>query len=222
MEVDPLASMRCWPITVTIADREFEIPALTAGDWWSALSSMTDMPNQVLDLLQSESDSDLDSLLLDGTVSGEELGEAVRDVVEVATGRSVYAASVIIFVANSHWPVIGGTLAREGFRWDVQPISAALDAVYSIIMEGMSGDKNKDSREKFLRILNDERTPDGKRKQPDREKVMAEFEAMAGPRPAPTRRKSTDEQSGSERPRTRPQRQRRPPGARSGAPTTPP
>lgn len=212
MDVDPLASMRCWGLTVELGGRDWEIPALPAVDWWPILVEAE--PTRILDLLVSS--SDLDALLLDGTVSGAELRVALTDVIEEATGRSFHVAFVLATVAAMHWPAIGGQLAQRGFRWDVQPIGAALDAVYVAIVGGM----DKEGLDKFEAILENEAlTQPGKKRAPSA-RVIAEFESMAGPRPAPAPPgQSSAEPSGSEPPRTPTPRQPPRQDGRSAAPT---
>jgi hypothetical protein len=199
VDVDPLASMRCWAITVELAGREYEIPALPAADWWPVVSDPD--ASSFLDLLKSTPGDDLDARLLDGTITGAALGEAMMDSVAEATGRSFHAAFVLATVAASQWPVIGGELAQRGFRWDVMPIGAALDAVYAIVVGGLE-EKN---REKFLALLEDETLSQPGKKRTPSQRVVGEFEAMAGPRPAPAPLPggASAAPSGSQRPRTR-------------------
>lgn len=216
MDVDPVASMRCWPITVELAGREYEIPALPAVDWWPVLVDHDVIA--VLDIV--ESGSDLDEMLLDGVISGEELTEALTDAIETATGRSFHAGFILATVANSSWPVIGGSLAQKGFRWDVQPIGAALDAIYAVVV----GALEKDEREKFLAMLeNESLTQPGKKRTPS-QRVVSEFESMAGtrPSPAPVPGAATAEQSSGLRSRTRQRRQPPRQVGRSAAPRTQP
>lgn len=214
MEVDPLASMRCWAITVELGGREFEIPAMPAADWWPVLTSGS--PVDILDFLKSGIDDPINEMLLDGTLGGEDLREAVTAVLEEVTGRSFHSAFVIATVGNMNWPLIGGYLAQRGFRWDVQPIGAALDAVYSVVVAHLE-DK---ARDKFLAVLDNETLSNGKPSQKQREKLAAEFETMAGPRPAPAPVPglSSDAPSGSERPRTRTRPRPPRPASPSGAP----
>jgi len=217
VDVDPLASMRCWAITVRLGGKEFEIPALPAVDWWPVLVSVN--PRRVLDLLKSTDDADLDGMLLDGELSSAEIGEAVTDAIEEATGRSLHVSFVLALAADGNWPTIGGHLAQIGFRWDQQSIGAALDAIYAVII----GNLPDDARGKFEAILENETlTQPGKKRTPS-EKVMTEFEAMAGPRPAPAPpgqqlQQSSAGPSGSAPPRTPRQRQPHLRGGPSGAP----
>jgi len=214
VDVDPLASMRCWAIDITLGGRTFEIPAVPAVDWWPVLASMK--PSGVLDLLMS-TDTELDAMLLDGRVTGAELTEAAIEAIEEATGRSVHASFVLAIVGNDHWQVLGGQVAQAGFRWDVQPIGAALDLIYALIMEGLP---DKAARDKFLGILEDESLTRPSKKRTPSERVVAEFEAMAGPRPkpAPVPGRSTAEPSGSALPRSRPRPRQPRQDVPSGAP----
>jgi hypothetical protein len=217
VKVDPIASMRCWAVTVELGGREFEIPALPAADWWSFIADGD--PSVILDRLKSDDpvdDADLDSMILDGTITAGELGSVLGEAIEEVTGRSMHVSMVLATVATMHWPVIGGELARRGFRWDVLPIAAALDAIYAVVVEGME-EKN---RTKFLALLENETlTQPGKKRAPS-ERVMNEFETMAGPRPdpAPLPGRATAGQSGSPRPRTRTRPRPRPQGGPAIAP----
>jgi hypothetical protein len=210
VKIDPLASMRCWAITVELGGREFEIPALPAVDWWPVLAD----PTLFTDLIPD--DADLDGMLLSGKVTSADLFEVLADVIEEATGRTYHASFVLATVASTSWAAIGGQLAQTGFRWDVQPIGAALDAIYAIVV-GSLGEENRD---KFLALLDDEAVSQPGKKRTPSQKVVDEFETMAGPRPAPAPLpgKASAEPSGSRPTRTRTQPRQRPQGARSGAP----
>lgn len=199
-----------------LGGREFDIPALPAVDWWPVLTDQG--PAAVVDLLKS--DVDLDAMLLDGRITSADLSEVIRDVIEEATGRTYHAAFVLATVASVSWPAIGGQLAQSGFRWDRQPIGAALDAVYGIVV----GNLEEKERDKFLALLEDESVSQPGKKRTPTQKVVTEFETMAGPRPAPAPLpgKASAEPSGSPRPRT-PRQPRQPrQGGRSVAPRTQP
>lgn len=216
MDVDPLASMRCWAVEIELGGRVYEIPALPAVEWWPVLVS-GDI-GQVLDFIESSPDDprNVDDLLLSGAFTAEELTQALTDAIEETAGRSLHAAIVLATVANGQWPAIGGALAQAGFRWDEQPLGAALDAIYAAVTERL----NKEALDKFLALLDNEALTRGKPTARQRAKVRDEFEVMAGPRPT-TGVVATDELSGSGRPRTRPRLQPRRQGGRSASPRTP-
>lgn len=204
--------MRCWAIEIELGGRTYDVPALPAVDWWPVLVNR-DLA-AILDFVESSPDDpfNLDDLLLTGELTGN-LGEALTDAIEAAAGRSLHCAFVIATVADMHWAAIGGALAQAGFRWDVQPLGAALDAIYTTVVSML----DKEALEKFVALLEDETaTQPGKKRKPP-ERVVNEFESLAGPRPT-SGVKATAEQSGNSRPRTQPRpRPLRQPG-RSGAP----
>jgi hypothetical protein len=216
VDVDPLASMRCWAVEIELGGRVFEIPALPAVEWWPVLASGD--VSQILDFIVSSPDDpdNVDELILSGAVTGEELTQALTDAIEETAGRSLHAAFVLTIVASNQWAVVGGALAQTGFRWDEQPLGAALDAIYEILTSRME----KDNLDKFLALLDNEALTRGKPTARQRAKVRDEFESMAGPRPT-TGVVATGELSGSERPRTRPRPQPRRQGGRSASPRTP-
>lgn len=218
MKVDPLASMRCWAIELELGGRTFDVPALPAVDWWPVLA--TGDLTQILDFVTSTPDDpfDLDDLLLTGELDRDNLTEALVDAVEEVAGRSFHSAAILAQVAQMHWVSINGSLVRRGFRWEDQPLGAALDAIYAEVTSRL----DKDELTKFLAVLeNESLTKPGKRRARAREQAMSEFESLAGPRPT-TGVVATAERSGSARPKTRPRLQQRRRGGPSGAPRTPP
>lgn len=223
MEVDPLASMRCWAIELELGGRTFDVPALPAVDWWPVLT--TGDLALILDFVVSTPDDphSLDEMLLAGSLDSANLTEALTDAVEAAAGRSLHAARVLAIVADIQWASINGVMVARGFRWDQQPLGAALDAIYAEVV----GRLDKDHLTKFLALLENEALTKGGRKARVSEKVVQEFEGFAGPRPT-SGVKSTGAPSDNERPKTRtrprPPRQgdqspepRRPRGPRAGS-----
>lgn len=210
MEVDPLASMRCWAVGLELGGRTFDVPALPAADWWPVLAS-GDL-NLILDLMVSTS-GELDEMLLSGEVTQSDLSQVLTDAVEETAGRSMHSSMVLATIASMHWASINGALVRRGFRWDQQPLGAALDAIYAEV----TGRLKKDELEAFSALLENEALTAGKPTPRQRDKMVNEFEGMAGPRPTAGVR-STGAPSDSARPRTR----TRPRPPRRGAPSTEP
>jgi hypothetical protein len=211
VEVDPLASMRCWAIEIELGGRTYDVPALSAVDWWPVLGGAN--PLDVLDIVES---NDLDDRVLAGELDHESMIDSLREAVEEAAGRSFHAAVILVMVANSQWPVISGQLVRNGFRWEGQPLGAALDAIYTIVVEVMS----KEDRDKFLALLDNESLTNGKPTKRQRAKLDDEFASIAGPKPT-TGVKATGAPSDSARPKTRPRLQPPRQGDRSRAPRQP-
>lgn len=212
MTVDPLASMRCWAIELELGGRTFDVPALSAVDWWPVISS-GDL-TQILDFVVSTpgDPNSLDEMILREGL-GPDLTEVLSDAVEAAAGRTFHAARVLAIVAESQWASINGAMVARGFRWDQQPLGAALDAVYAEVISRL----DKDALTKFLAVLENEALTKGGRKAKVSEKVVEEFEGFAGPRPT-SGVKSTGAPSDNARPKTR----RRPRPPRQGDPSPEP
>jgi len=199
MNVDPAASMRCWAIELEVGGRTFEVPPLPAADWWPVL--VAGDPSLILDFLKSDptNEDSLDEMLLSGELDGAELSQALIDAIEEMAGRSFHCAFVLATVAVQSWPIVGGALAGRGFRWDVMPLGAALDAIYPLILSNIP---KEEDRKKFLRLLDNETLTGGKSRARDKQAVVTEFETLAGPKPTGGR-KATGAPSDSARPRTR-------------------
>lgn len=206
VEVDPLASMRCWAIELELGGRTFDVPALPAVDWWPVLVS-GDLA-LILDFVVSTpgDPSSLDEMILNEGLSQDDLSGVLTDAVEAAAGRSLHAALVLAIVADSQWASINGALVTRGFRWDQQPLGAALDAIYAEVVSRLE----KDNLTKFLALLENEGLTKG-RKARASATVVNEFESFAGPRPT-SGVKSTGGPSDNARPKTR----RRPQPPRQG------
>jgi hypothetical protein len=172
VKVDPLASMRCWAVDIELGGRIYEVPALPAADWWAVLAAPEPL-GALLDLIPEET-GDLEDRLLAGEISGDEMTTALTDALEEVIGRPLRAGVVLAEVARAHWPVVNGRLAQRGFRWDVMPIGAALDAIYAMVMES----QDEKGRTQFEAILDPEA-----HKQDVKAKARAAFQDLAGPRP---------------------------------------
>lgn len=198
MAVDPTASLRIWVIEFDLAGQTFQVPPVPAADWLPVLAGGDMLA--VLDLV--EDSVKIDDLVMAGEVTVEQLSEVLDQVVERATGRTTWAALVLAGMAQRWWDRIGGELARSGFRWDQQPIGAALDAVRSVVL---SLAKNQESTDRLVSILNSERplTGSGGRRRPvDRSRALQDFETMAGPRPDRVPAPTSAEPSAGAPPRT--------------------
>lgn len=195
MEVDPAASMRVWAVELELGDRTYEVPPMPAADWYDLL-----VDGNLLGLLDLIEDDDLTEAILAGRVTSDELTEKLGQVVEHAAGRPLGAALALLQAARVTWSVIGGELARGGFRWDQAPLGAALDAVYTTVMAALK----PEGRRRFQALLDSEAGaparpgPGGRRRRVNRDRAMADFETMAGPRPSP----ATAAPSAGGRPRT--------------------
>lgn len=219
MDLDPFASMRIWELEFQAGGRVITIPALPAVDWFPVLIK-GDL-YAILDMQVSSDDDGNWGLLdqiLDGAIDVSDLEATLTEAIESVTGRSFMVAFTLAYTAHSRWDVFGGRLALAGFRWDEQPIGAALDAIYSILMENL----NEEGRTKFLAVLENPAVLAGGKVRPaDQAKMEAGFQEMAGPKPTTGVVRATSAPSEGARPRTRTRPIQRHPDARSVAPKRP-
>lgn len=204
--------MRCWAIDLELAGHMFDIPAMPAADWWPVLT--TGDLALILDFI--EDTGDLDDLILDGRLPPGALADALTDAIEVTAGRTLHAAMVLATVATSHWASINGTITGTGFRWDGQPLGAALDAIHAEITSRLE----KADLAKFMTLLDNEALT-GRKRGRGSSKAAEQFEMVAGPKPT-SGVKSTGGPSDNARPRTRTQPRPPHPAAQSPAPTPQP
>jgi len=214
MTPDPLASMRCWAIGVTLGGQEYTIPAAPAVAWWPVLADLD--ATVLLDMIR---DPDLTDRLWQGEIEPSEIGEALIEAVEQASGRPIMASLTIASLAAQHWASINGQLVRDGVRWDVLPLAAVLDAIHSLLLDRFADGKNDKTgrlyRDDYLAALETPMPGSGTRVS---RQALTEFETMAGPRPAARPARSSGALSGDTPSRTRtPSRPPRRP-ALSGAP----
>jgi hypothetical protein len=208
VDVDPAASVRIWALELDLGGRTFDVPALPASVWFPIL--LEGNPLLVLDLIEDE---DVDDLLLSGQVAPDELLEALTVAIEQAAGRSFHAAFVLAQVAVLQWASVSGLMAERNFNWEDRPLGAALDLIYITVAKHL----DKEASARFEQLLdNPTLTSGGRRRPANRDKAMADFEALAGPKPEGV--KATGARSGSARPKTRPRPRQHPQAAPSRAP----
>lgn len=201
--------MRCWAVDVEVGGSVLTIPPLPAADWWPLLAD--DDLETFLEMLPTG--HDLEDRLIEDPGIGRELAAALLEALEEVAGRPVDQARVIAGVAMQAWSWVGGRMALSGFRWDVMPLAAALDALHVTLQKNLT----EEGLKQYEALLN-QAAP----KKIDKAQALSDFESGAGPRPSPEPLRSTGEPSGDSPPRTR--RPPQPPRRRgpSGAPTTPP
>lgn len=216
MTVDPVASLRIWAVELELAGRVFQIPPLPAADWLPVL-----IEGDLFAIMEMVPDSsNVDELILSGEVTAEQLTTALTAVIEQVTGRPLHAAIITAQLTQHMWPVIGGELAVSGFRWDQQPIGAALDAIRYVVIRSLARSKETLDTAKKIEAMIDKEVSTI-----DRSKALDDFETMAGPRPTgavPAGVPATGGRSAGNTPRSRPRRGLPRPAGRSPVPTTRP
>lgn len=125
-------SLKPWPATVLLGAREFEIPAMAAADWLAYLmQAAPDVDGLIIDLFD-----DAEKMLYAGSITIEQLYEAVLDLIATVCARPWWVALRQINVARNAWHVLGPKILE---RVDLEhvSISAFLDVLLVVTLESM-------------------------------------------------------------------------------------
>lgn len=133
-EVDPLAALKCWSIKVHVGEYVFTIPPVPAAAWFVAILGEEPLP--ILSLLPEAEQQQLDDAFAEGEIGFDELVEAQRDALEIASGWRWWSADLMIRSAGAQWRQVGGAMARRGIDPGVLPLGAVLNALYALATEG--------------------------------------------------------------------------------------
>lgn len=147
MEINGLAALRCWPITINLGGDTYRIGPRPAIDWIMPLID-EDWMRVVPGLLDRDAGSPLPALLLSGTVQGAECVRAARDATEIAAGMSWWTA-VRLVLSSTQYADLSGQLVIDGVDATRVSLGAFTQATYRI----MTRDADKKQRAKIDRSL---------------------------------------------------------------------
>jgi hypothetical protein len=132
LNLDPIWSLRPWPVVLTLSGWDYTIPALPAADWLAVLMRTDfDLDDMILDLLPPE----VDDLLVQG-LDLSDLHEACLDLIELVSARRWWITMRLISVARDHWHELGPSVLR-GAPADRVSLSAWLDVLTVTIMKAI-------------------------------------------------------------------------------------
>jgi hypothetical protein len=135
-DADPLAALRVSRIAVDLGDRRFIIPAMPARDWLEVLLDEELDPEAMFPgFLDGDDQVLVHQMLIDGTVTMDEMTQAVYAVLEQATGRRWWVAVRLCRTIRAGWDRIGGRLAGHGVTPFEVPLAYWLDGAYAAILE---------------------------------------------------------------------------------------
>jgi hypothetical protein len=120
---------------VTIGTRELEIPAMTAADWLAVLMDDEFEIYDILDLLP-----DAEEALLESDMELQEIQDVLLDVISTASARKWWIALRLIWVARTHWDVLGGYMIGRGIDPERLSLSAWLTALTFNVVRNMTAD----------------------------------------------------------------------------------
>lgn len=171
---DPIQSLCPYPVEVTVAGLDFEIPALPAADWLSVLMAEDMDLSDVFPGLVQDAD-ELEELILQGKVNIEEIEETVLGVIETVSARSWWVTLRLVGQARESWDVIGAELGLRGVDASKVSLSAWLDMLLILTIRAM---EPKDVQMFCLKL---EAPPQGTEvAEADMEMTVDQFMTMAG------------------------------------------
>jgi len=132
---DVVASLRPWPIEVTVADTQVVIPAYPAADWLSVL--MVDdlrLDDMLLALAPDVADT-IDEALFSGSLSFDDYSDLILNIITTAAGRPWHKALRLITTVQASWDVIGADLEQRGIDADRCSLSAWLDVALVTLLK---------------------------------------------------------------------------------------
>ena len=169
---DALAALGVWPIEVELAGRTWTIPATPAAGWFIAILREDPLPI-VPGMLDEDAQLDIVEMLAFGLVDADDIAQASRDALEVASGWRWWAADRMIRSAGAEWKQVNGQLIRRGIDLQTLPLGAVLNALYAMAVEG----RDEQKRTQFDFDLN--RPPAGAMSEEEREEQAAAMFAEA-------------------------------------------
>lgn len=130
--LDPVWSLRPWPVVIRLGSRDFEVPAMPAADWLQyLLRDQPDLDGMVMDLVPDSED-----MLIQGELTMDELYERMLDVIGTVTARQWWIALRLIGVARDAWHILGPLMLQA---IDAESVSIAgwLDILLVKTLESM-------------------------------------------------------------------------------------
>lgn len=166
-----MQSLRPFPVVVTVAGEDFEIPAMTAADWLTLLM----VPNlDPFDVFPGLLDDDDVSTLLAGDLSMAEFEQVAVDVITTASARSWWVALRLISVARDSWDVVGAEMGLKGVDATKMSLSGWLDILLLLVL------RNLDPKDVQMFTMKLENPPPGMGESEEPTMSAEAFMAMAG------------------------------------------
>ena len=123
---DPVASLCPWPLTLEARGHEYSIPAWSAAEWLRLLMGGRELSVEslVLELVPEGV-----QLLMDESLSDEQVMELGLGILDLAGGRPWYITMRLVNVLVANWNVLGADMLRSGVDATAMSLSGFLDVV---------------------------------------------------------------------------------------------
>lgn len=133
-------SLKPWPVTAWWNGQGFDIPALPAVDWITAVfdEGRADWLGVFPGLCGDSVREEVEQLILRGNLDDfDDLVSVARDALAAAAGRDWWVATALIGSVNGAWNVIGGEYVIRGVDAGTLSLSAWLDASLHLMLRAM-------------------------------------------------------------------------------------
>lgn len=171
--VDPLASLKSWPLTVTVGDADYRLVPASAAQWLVVLlEDPLDLAQILPGMIHEEDEEGLEEAMMEGRVSEAEIRDACWEIITACSGRDWWWAFNLVRTVSTVWMQVYGRLMAGGLDLEGLPLGAALDVMYAICIERM----DREHRNTFDRELS--RVPAGVEQQLDENAEEARFLAL--------------------------------------------
>ena len=176
LNLDPIQSMRPWPVVVTCCGRDVVIPALAAVDWLTILMGEEPQLDDIFPGLLSDAEADwVEEQIVAGNLGLEEFQELIFDVIETVSARKWWVTLRLIELARRSWDAIGSELILRGVDAATLSLSAWLDVLLITVL------KNSDPKDVTMLTLQLEAPPPEQEAEPeDPEMSRSAFMALGG------------------------------------------
>lgn len=131
--LDPVWSLKPWPVELELDGEIWEFPAVPAVDWLAILMDKElDLDRVLLDLCPRGME-----LLFRDTIEPEVLYRAILDLIETASARRWWIAMRLIGVVKANWHVLGPEMVTTGIDPTVLSLAAWLDCMMVALINAM-------------------------------------------------------------------------------------
>ena len=121
---DPISSLCPWPLSVEVGGKSYAVPAWSAADW---LHLLMDTEQLSADRLVVDLVTDGVHIVMDESISSEEIVDLGLDLLEAAGGRPWYIIMRLVHVLRENWNVLGADMLKDGLDPTRVSLSGFLD-----------------------------------------------------------------------------------------------
>lgn len=175
LNLDPIQSLRPWPVVVTCCGRDVEIPALAAVDWLVILMPEDPQLDDLFPGLLEPEDADwVEEQIIAGNLGLTEFQELLFDIIETVSARRWWVTLRLVDMARRSWDAIGSEMLFRGVDAAVLSLSGWLDVLLLTVL------KNMEAKDITMFTMRLEAPPEGETEPEELEMSRSAFMALGG------------------------------------------